>query len=133
MYRAISEKSVILLEDISLSPADIEPFVRAAATVAVISLFPLDVAEDKVVGKRSEESALGGPERPVEESDVCETEAGTEADVEDENVDIVGGGAYVGVSGYESEGFTLFAGRDFQREVCPRASFTPLILHNVGF
>ena len=40
---------------------------------------------------------------------MCETEAGTEADVEDEDddVDVVGGVDQVGVSGYESEGFTL--------------------------
>ena len=40
---------------------------------------------------------------------VCETEAGTEADVEDEDedVDVVGSVDEVGVSGYESEGFTL--------------------------
>ena len=34
-------------------------------------------------------------------------EAGTEADVEDEEVDVVGSVDEVGVSGYESEGFTL--------------------------
>ena len=52
---------------------------------------------------------MGGPEGPTETSGVCETEAGTEADVEDEDedVDVVGGVAEVGVSGYESEGFTL--------------------------
>ena len=38
---------------------------------------------------------------------MCKTEAGTEADVECKDVDIVGGVDEVGVSGYESEGFTL--------------------------
>ena len=40
---------------------------------------------------------------------MCETEAGIEADVEDEDedVDVVGGVDEVGVSGYASEGFTL--------------------------
>ena len=40
---------------------------------------------------------------------MCETEAGTETDVEDkdEDVDVVGGVDAFGVSGYESEGFTL--------------------------
>ena len=40
---------------------------------------------------------------------MCETEAGTEADAEDEDedVDVVGGVDEVGLSGYESEGFTL--------------------------
>ena len=52
---------------------------------------------------------MGGPEGPNEVGGVCETEAGTEADVEDEDedVDVVGGVDEVGVSGYESEGFTL--------------------------
>ena len=52
---------------------------------------------------------MGGPEGPVEVGDVCGTEAGTEADAEDEDedVDVVGGVDEVGLSGYESEGFTL--------------------------
>ena len=52
---------------------------------------------------------MGGPEGPTEVGGVCETEAGTEADVEDEdaNVDVVGGVDEVGVSGYESGGFAL--------------------------
>ena len=52
---------------------------------------------------------MGGPDGPIEVGGVCETEAGTEADVEDEDedVDVVGGVDEVGVSGYESEGFTL--------------------------
>ena len=52
---------------------------------------------------------MGGPEGPIEVGGVCETEAGTEADVEDEDedVEVVGGVDEIGVSGYESEGFTL--------------------------
>ena len=52
---------------------------------------------------------MGGPEGPIEVGGVCETEAGTEAGVEDEDedVDVAGGVDEVGVSGYESEGFTL--------------------------
>ena len=52
---------------------------------------------------------MGGPERPTEVSGVCETEAGTKPDVEDEDedVDVVGGVDEVGVSGYDSEGFML--------------------------
>ena len=52
---------------------------------------------------------MGGLERPIEVGSVCETEAGTEADAEDEDedVDVVGGLDEVGLSGYESEGFTL--------------------------
>ena len=50
---------------------------------------------------------MGGPEGPIEVSGVCETEAGTEADVEDKDVDVVGGVDEVGVSGYDSESFTL--------------------------
>ena len=52
---------------------------------------------------------MGGPEGSIEVGGVCETEAGTEADVEndDEDVDVVGGVDEFGVSGYEPEGFTL--------------------------
>ena len=52
---------------------------------------------------------MAGPEAPIEVSCVCETEAGTEADVEDEDDDndVVGGVDEVGFSGYESEGLTL--------------------------
>ena len=50
---------------------------------------------------------MGGPEGPNEESSVCETDAGTKADVEDEKVDVVGGVDDVWVFGYASEGFTL--------------------------
>ena len=50
---------------------------------------------------------MAGPEGPTEVGGVCETAAGTEADVEDEDedVDVVGGVDEVGVSGYESEIF----------------------------
>ena len=59
--------------------------------------------------ERGEESLVGGPEGPIAVGGVCETEAGTEADVEDEDedADVVGGVDEVGVSGYESEGVTL--------------------------
>ena len=59
--------------------------------------------------EREARSPVGGPEGPIEVGGVCETEAGTEADVEDEDddVDVVGGVDEVGVSGYDSEGFTL--------------------------
>ena len=52
---------------------------------------------------------MGGPEGPIGVGGVCKTWAGTDADVkgEDEDVDVVGGVDEVGVSGYESEGFTL--------------------------
>ena len=52
---------------------------------------------------------MGRPEGENEVSGVCGTEAGAETDVEnkDEDVDVVGGVNDVGVSGYESEGFTL--------------------------
>ena len=52
---------------------------------------------------------MRGPEGPIEVGGVCETKAGTEVDVEDEDedADVVGGLDEVGVSGYEPEGFTL--------------------------
>ena len=52
---------------------------------------------------------MEGPEGPIVVGGVCETEAGTEADVEDEDedFDVVGGVDEVGVSGYEFEGLML--------------------------
>ena len=46
LYRTMSEKSAILLADISSSQADTELVVRAA-----VSPFPIDAPEEKVVGK----------------------------------------------------------------------------------
>ena len=60
-----------------------------------------------VFGNRGKESPVGGPEGPIEVGGVCETEVGKDADVEDEDVDVVGGVDVVGVSGYKSDGFTL--------------------------
>ena len=100
----MSEESVILLAEISSSQTDNNSAVQAA-----VSPSPFGVPEEKVAGERGEESPVGGPEGPTEVGGVCDTEAGTEADVVDEDgdIDVVGGVDEVGVSGYESEGFTL--------------------------
>ena len=80
----MSEKSVILLENISSLQADSESLVRAA-----VSFSPFDALEEKVSGQKYEKSPAGGPAGPVE--DACEAEAGTEADVEDDDVYVSGG------------------------------------------
>ena len=100
----MSEESVNFLAEISSSQADNE-----SANQAAVSFSPVAVPEENVAGKRGEESPVGGPEGPIEVGGVCGTEAGTEADVEDEDqdVDAVDGVDEVWVSGYESEGFTL--------------------------
>ena len=100
----MSEGSVILLEEICSSQSDSKSVVRAA-----IFPSPVDVTEETVAEERGEESPVGGPEEPIEVGGLCETEAGTEANVEDEyeEVDVVVGVDVVGVSGYESEAFTL--------------------------
>ena len=100
----MSEDSVIFLAEVSSSQVDTKSTVQAA-----VSPSPLNVPEENVAGDGGEESPVGGLERPVEVSGVCVAEAGTEADVEDEDedVDVVGGVDEVGLSGYESEGFTL--------------------------
>ena len=104
MYRLkrLSEKRIILFEGIKSSLADIEAVVGAA-----VSHFSFDAPDEKFVGERGKDSPVGFPERPVEEGDVRETEAGTEADVENKDYDVVGGVVDVGISRYESEGFTL--------------------------
>ena len=79
--------------------------VRSKRTVCqlfkLLFLFPRLLSQMKMLLERSEESPVGGPEGPNEVGGVCETEAGTEADVEDEDedVDVVGGMDEVGVSG----------------------------------
>ena len=80
-----------------------------SAVQAAVSLSPFVVPKENVTGERGEESPVGGLEGPIEVGGVCETEAGTKADAEDEDedVDVVGGVDEVGLSGYESEGFTL--------------------------
>ena len=100
----MSEDSVIFLAEVSSSQVDTKSAVQAA-----VSPSPLNVPAENVVGERGEESPVGGLERPVEVGGVCETEAGTGVDMEDadEDVDVVGGVDEVGLSGYESEGFTL--------------------------
>ena len=100
----MSEDSVIFLAKINSSQADNKSAVQAA-----VSPSPVVVPEENVAGERVEESPVGGPEGPIEVGGVCKTEAGTEVDVEDEDedVDVVGGVDDFGVSGYESEGFTL--------------------------
>ena len=100
----MSEESVILLMRTSSSQADKKSVVQAAVSP---SLF--DNPEENVAGERGEGSPVRGPDGPNEVGCVCETEAGTEADVEeeDEDIDVVGGVDEVGVSGYESEEFTL--------------------------
>ena len=100
----MSEDSVIFLAEVNSSQADNKSAVQAAVSPSHVV-----VPEENVAGERGEESPVGGPEGPIEVGGVCETEAGTEADVEDEDedVDVVGGVDKVGISGYDSEGFTL--------------------------
>ena len=100
----MSEDSVIFLTEVSLSPVDTKSAVQAA-----VSPSPLNVPEENVAGERGEECPVGGLERPVEVGGMCEAEAGTEVDAEDEDeyVDVVGGVDEGGLSGDESEGFTL--------------------------
>ena len=99
----MSENSVILLEENNSSQTDTKSVVRAA-----VSSSCFEVLEEKVAGETGEESPPRGPEGPNEVGDVCEVEAGTEANVEgeDEDVDVVGSVEEFGVWGYESEGFT---------------------------
>ena len=100
----MSEESVISLAEISLTQADNKSAVQAA-----VSLSPFAIPEEKVARERGQESPVAGPEGPIEVGGVCETKAGTEAHVddEDEDGDVIGGVDEVGVSGYQSEGFTL--------------------------
>ena len=100
----MSEDGVIFLAEVNSSRADNKSAVQAAVPPS-----PVVVPEENVAGERGEESPVGRPEGPIEVGGVRETKAGTEADAEDEDedIDVVGGVDEVGLSGYESEGFTL--------------------------
>ena len=80
----MSEESVNLFEEASSSKADTELVVRAA-----VYPFPFDAPEEKFAADRGKASPVRGSEGPVE--DVPKTEACTEADVQDKDVDAVGG------------------------------------------
>ena len=100
------EDSVIFLPEVSSSQADNKSAVQTAVSPSPFVVLEENVSRER---ERGEESPVGGPKGPFEVGGVCETEAGTEVDVEDEDwdVDVVGGVDEVGVSGYESEGFTI--------------------------
>ena len=93
----MSKDSVIFLAEINSSQVD-----NKSAVQAVVSPSPVVVPEADVVGERGEESPVGGVEGPIGVGGVCEIQAGTEADAEDEDeeVDVVGGVDEVGVSGF---------------------------------
>ena len=92
----MSEFSVIFFAEVTSSQTD-----KKSAVQVVVSPSPFKVPEENFAGERGEESPVGGPEGPIEVGGVCETEAGTEPVVEDEDedVDVVGGVDEVGVSG----------------------------------
>ena len=98
-----------------VGPKRTQTVVRAA-----VSPSPFDVPEENNTGKRGDESSVGGPEGPNEGGGVCETESGTEADVEDKDVDVVGGVDEIRVSGCESEGITL--SKTLRRKRLPKNS-----------
>ena len=96
----MSEDCVIFLVEINWSQVDNKSGVQSA-----VSPSPVVVPEENVAGEKGEESPVGCPEGPIEVGGVRETKACNKD--EDEDVDVVGGVDEVGVSGYESEGFTL--------------------------
>ena len=100
----MSGDSVVFLAQINSSQVD-----NKLAVQVVVPPSPVVVPEENVAGERGEESPVGGLEGQIEVGGMCETEPGTEVDAEDEDedVDVVGGVDEVGLSGYDSEGFTL--------------------------
>ena len=81
---------------------------------------------------------MGDLERTIEETGVCGTQAGTEANVEDEDFDgvlqdFVGGVDKVWVSGYKSKGFTLSEIFRQKRLAKKKVSLTPLKFHHMSF
>ena len=128
----MSEDSVIFVAETTSSQVD-----KKSAVQAAVSPSPFVVPEENVAGERGEESPVGRLEGPIEAGGVCETEAGTATDAEDEDedVDVVGGVDEVGLSGYESEGFTLseILRRKRLEKSVSEGVMTPLTFHNVSF
>ena len=88
----MSEGSVIFLAEVNSSQAD-----KKSAVQAAVSPSPVVVPEENIAREREARRVL------------WEVRGTTEADVEDEDedVDVVGGVDEFGVSGYDSEAFTL--------------------------
>ena len=133
----MSEKSVILLEEISSSQADTESIFRASGTDIAISHHLPCAPEEKVVVERCEENPGGVPEQLVfggrGETD---EEAGTEADIKDEDIDVVYGAPELVVCVFESEGFIfseIVSRKGLGDRLCLRVLLTPLDFRNVSF
>ena len=123
----MSEDSVIFLAEVNSSQAG-----NKSAVQATVSPSPVVVPEENVAGEGVKESPVGGPEGPIEVSSVCETEAGTEADVEVVLLVAWTKLGFLGTILRDSRSQRSFAARDLRRK-CPRVSLTPLTFHNVSF
>ena len=135
----MSEESVVFLAEISSSQA-----VNKSAVEAAVSPSPFDVPEKKVAGEgeRGEESPVGGLEGPNEVGGVCETEAGTEADVQMwrrrrmKTLMLLVAWTRLGsldTSLRDSRSQRSCVEKDWRRRLCLRVSLTPLTFQNVSF
>ena len=104
----MSEEGVILLEEISSSQADTESVVNAAGTDIAISPLPPCAPEEEVVVETDEKRPGGDPKQLLSgDRGVRDEEVGTEADIENEDVDVVAGDPALANSRFESNGFSL--------------------------
>ena len=76
----MSEKSAIRLKILVRSQRTLSQLFEL-----LFPLPPVDFSEEKFAGGKDEESPVGAPEGPIEIGGVCQTEADTEAEVEDED------------------------------------------------
>ena len=108
----MSEENVISLEEIISPQADTESIVGAAGDDIAIYHNQACAPEENVVVERGEESPDGVPEEIVcGDRGVSDEESETEADFEDEDVDVVSGVFALVIYGIELKGFTFLQNR----------------------
>ena len=131
----MSEKNIILLEDISSSQTEGESVVRAAAIDDAISLFPFVASEEKTVGERDARCLVGGLERPIEEGDVRQTEVRTLMWRTRTLIFLVvlWIWEFLGTNLRDSNCQRSFEGIHSKKILCPRVLWTLFIFHNVNF
>ena len=105
---AKSEKSVILLEEISSSQTDTESVNGSAATDTAFSHHHSCAPDEKFVAEGGKDTPGGVPKQLVfRDLGLSDEEAWTKADIEDEDVDVFCSAPALAISGLESECFTL--------------------------
>ena len=108
LFHGMSEKSVILYEEISLPQADSESVVDSAGTHFVISINLHVRLKRKMLWRWAKRGRVDFRNSfVVGDHGETDEDAGREADIEGEDVDVVCGAPALAISGFGSQGFTF--------------------------